>query len=178
MASPTRNDEALTAGVRPNAARRWLLIAVAVLVPITLGALATVVLYATRPKAVVVRPEVVHASDVKGLDGSVLVLQPRTTEQVRIALGTTIEIVLQSYPGETVVSQDPQTLDQVPNPTCDLPSLCGFPGAQRYTFQAIHGGVGYLDIIYGFHVCLSNGECTTTPHVYKPISVYTRPQAS
>jgi hypothetical protein len=178
MASTPRRDEALSAGATPFAARRWLLVVVAVLAPIVLGALATVVLYATRAKPVVARPTLVSASDVKSLDGAVLVVQPRTRSQVKIALGSTIEIVLQPYPGETVVSQDPMTLSPVPNPPCDLPALCGFPGAQRYTFQAIQGGVGYLEIVFGFRVCYTNGECTTTPYVYKPIAVYTRPQSS
>jgi hypothetical protein len=177
MASSPRSDEALSTSANPLAARRWLLVVVAVVVPISLGALATVVLYATRAKPVVPRPTLVVESDVKQLDGSVLVLQPKTTAQVKIALGSTIEIVLASYPGETVVSQDPLTLSPVPNPACDL-ALCGFPGAQRYTFQAIQGGVGYLEIVFGFHVCYTNGECTTTPYVYKPIAVYTRPQRS
>jgi hypothetical protein len=178
MASAPRSDEALSAGANPLAARRWLLVVVAVIVPIALGALATVVLYATRAKPAVPRPTLVSASDVKGLDGSVLVVQPNTTAQVKIALGSTIEIVLSSYPGETVVSQDTLRLSPVPNPACHATALCGFPGAQRYTFQAIQGGVGYLEIVYGFHVCYSNGECTTTPYVYKPIAVYTRPQRS
>ena len=178
MASTPRSDEALSAGVKPIAARRWLLVAVAVLVPIVLGALATLVLYATRSKPVIARPEALHPSDVKGLDGSVLVLQPQTTAQVKIALGSTIEIVLHSYIGETVVSQDPLTLSPVPNPPCGQPALCGFPGAQRYSFQAIQGGVGYLEIVFGIHNCFTNGQCTTTPYVYKPIAVYSRPQAS
>jgi hypothetical protein len=178
MASAPRSDEALSAGATPFPAPRRLLVAAAVLAPIVIGTLATVVLYATRAKPVVTRPTVVSASDVKGLDAGVLVLQPNTTAQVKIALRSTIEIVLHSYPGETVVSQNPLTLNPIPNPPCGLPALCGFPGAQRYTFQAIQGGVGYLEIVFGFHVCLTNGECTTTPYVYKPIAVYTRPQAS
>jgi hypothetical protein len=178
MASTPRNDEALNGGARPNAARRWLLIAAAVVLPITLGAVVTVVLYVTRAKPVVVHPVVIPVSDVKGLDGSILVLEPKTTEPVKIPLGGSIEIVLESGPGETVVSQEPKILEPIPNPPCGLPSLCGFPGAQRYSFQAVHGGVGYLEIIFGFHVCESNGECTTTPYVYKPVAVYTRPQSS
>jgi hypothetical protein len=178
MASTPRSDEALSAGARPLAARRWLLIAVAVLAPIMLGALATVVLYAKRAKPVVVGPQLIHASDVKGLDGSVLVLQPETAAPVKIALGSTIEVVLTSFIGETVVSEDPLTLSPIASPPCGLPALCGFAGAQRYTFKAIQGGVGYLEIVFGIHVCYTNDDCTTTPFVYKPIAVYTRPQSS
>jgi hypothetical protein len=178
MASAPRSDEALSAGANPIAARRWLLVASAVLAPIMIGALATIVVYGARAKPVVDRPTLVAASDTKGLDGSVLVLQPRTSAQVKIALGSTIEIVLQSSPGETVVAQQPLILAPVPNPPCGLPALCGFPGVQRYSFQAMAGGVGYLEIVYGIHVCLTNGECTTTPYVYKPIAIYTRPQSS
>ncbi len=178
MASPPRSDEALSAEARPLAARRWLLVAIAVLAPIMLGALATIVLYATRAKPAAVGPQLIHASDVKGLDGSVLVLQPHTTAQVKIALGSTIEVVLTPVIGETVVSEDPLILNPVASQPCGQPTLCGFAGAQRYSFQAIQGGVGYLEIVFGIHVCYTNNDCTTTAFVYKPIAVYTRPQSS
>jgi hypothetical protein len=38
--------------------------------------------------------------------------------------------------------------------------------------------VGYLKIIFGFRVCNQDGACTITPYVFKPIAVYSRPQAS
>jgi hypothetical protein len=179
MALTPRHDQALSAGERPVATRRWLLVAAAVLSPITLGALITVVLYATRTQPVVPRPAaVVATSDIKGRDGSVLVLRPLTTAQVRVPLGTTVEVVLLPGYGETVESANADVLTATANPPCHLRALCGFPGAHAWTFRATHAGVGYLKIIFGFRVCQEDGACTVTPYVFKPIAVYSRPQAS
>lgn len=179
MALTPRDDQALSAGARPAATRRWLLVFAAMLVPIAVGALITVVLYATRAQAVVPRPAAVAAtSDIKGRDGSVLVLRPITTEQIRVPLGTTVEVVLLPGYGETIESANPDILTATPNPPCHLSAICGFPGAHAWTFRAIHAGVGYLKIIFGFRVCQEDGACTITPYVFKPIAVYSRPQAS
>jgi hypothetical protein len=178
MAHTPRNDQALSTADRAIATRRWLLVVAAVLTPIALGALATIVLYATRAHPVVARPVPVAASDVKGLDGSVLVLQPKTTAQVRVPLGMTVEVVLRPGYGQDIVSKNTSILAATTNPPCHVTSLCGFPGAHIWTFRAVHAGVGYLEIIFGFTVCQSNGMCTITPYVYKPIAVYSRPQAS
>jgi hypothetical protein len=179
MANAPRSDEVLSGGRPPMVSRRWLLIIAAVLAPITLGALATVVLYATRAQPPVPRPAVAEAaSDIKGHDGSVLVLQPKTTEQVRVPLGTSVEVVLLPGYGEAVQSANPDILAATANPPCHLTTICGFPGAHVWTFRAIHAGLGYLKIIFGFRVCEANGACTVTPYVFKPIGVYARPQAS
>lgn len=178
MARIPRNDRALSAADPAIATRRWLLIVAAMLAPIALGALITVVLYATRAQPVVARPASAAASDIKGRDGSVLVLQPKTTEQVRVPLGTSIEIVLLPGFGETVEPANPDILTATANPPCHLKAICGFPGAHAWTFRAIHAGVGYLKIIFGFRVCQEDGACTTTPYVFKPIAVYSRPQAT
>ncbi len=178
MAQSSRDDETLTAGRRPNATRRWVLVLAAVLTPMALGALATVVLYATRANPVAAPTKSVAASDVKGLDGSVLVLQPRTTAPVRIPLGIAVEVVLQPGLGEAVASENPAILVATATPTCHLSSLCAMPGAQRWTFRAIHAGVAYLKISFGVHVCRADGLCTIIALVLKPIAVYSRPQAS
>jgi hypothetical protein len=117
-------------------------------------------------------------SDVQGRDGSVLVLQPKTTEQVRLPLGSSVEVVLLPGLGETVESANIDILTATANPPCHLRAICGFPGAQLWTFRAIHAGVGYLKIIFGFRVCQEDGACTITPYVFKPIAVSARPQAS
>lgn len=179
MAFTPSHDQALSTGDRPVASRRWLLVIATVLTPITLGALISVILYATRPQPVVLRPGAVAAtSDVKGRDGLVLVLQPKTTEQVRIPLGTNIEVVLLPGYGENVESANAGVLVATATPPCHLTAICGFPGAHAWTFRAIHAGVGYLEIIFGFRVCDADGACTVTPYVFKPIAVYSRPQAS
>lgn len=179
MARASRDDSTLTAESRPASTLRWLLITAAVLVPIALGALITVVLYVTRPQPVVTRaPAVSAVSDLQGRDGSVLVIEPRTTGQVRVALGTSVEVVLLPGPGETVNSATAAILMKTANPPCHLKELCGFPGAEVWTFRTLHAGVGYLKIIFGFRICDQDGACTVTPYVFKPIAVYSARQSS
>jgi hypothetical protein len=178
MAYTSRNDEALSASTRPLATRRWLLVIAAVLAPIALGAVATLALFVTRHQPVPQATSASPASDIKGYDGSVLVLQPLTTAQVRIPLGITLEVVLHPNVGQDIESVNSNILMQTSNPPCHVKALCGFPGAEIWTFRAIDGGVGYLKIIFGFYVCHGHNQCTRTPLVYKPIAVYSRPQSS
>jgi hypothetical protein len=53
---------------------------------------------------------------VKGLDGSVLVLQPNTTEPVRVPLGMTVEVVLHPGYGQDIVSVNGSILAAASNP--------------------------------------------------------------
>ena len=177
MARTPRSDEALSAGAGPASLRRWLLVTGAVLLPIAVGALATLVLYATRARPAVAHPAVVASADVLGHDGSVLVLQPRTTEQIRVPLGTTVEIVLEPGIGQDIVSDTPGILADAVTPPCHVTALCGFPGAHIWTFRAVHPGVGYLKMIFAFTVCRSDRLCTIEPYAYKPISVPPTPGA-
>ncbi len=181
MARTPGNNEALSGVSRPGVTRRWLIVVAVVLIPITLGALATVLLYVTRPKPAPTQHSASVASansDIKGYDGSVLVLQPETAAQVRIPLGLTIEVVLQPNVGQDIVSLQTDVLTPTATPRCHVKALCGFPGAHIWTFRAVGDGVGYLKIVFGFTVCPKKGFCTITPYVYKPIAVYSRSQAS
>jgi hypothetical protein len=179
MARTSRNDSTLTGDSRPPSTRRWLLITAAVVVPVALGALITVVLYVTRPHPVLVRaPAVVAVSDLQGRDGSVLVIQPRTTGPVRVPLGTSVEVVLLPGLGESVDSVNAGILVKTANPPCHLKAICGFPGAEVWTFRTLNAGVGYLKIIFGFRTCDQDGACTVTPYVFKPIAVYASPRSS
>jgi hypothetical protein len=168
-----------------GASRRWLLIGAVVLIPVTLGALATIVLYATRaqpppslPQALVQQPAVV-AADTETRDGSILIIQPRGAQQVRIPVGQVLEIVLQSGPEQTVVSNTPATLAPVlATPPCHVLSICAAPGAQAWTFHAVHAGVVYLTIAFGRHCSATTGLCDSVHVVLlKPFAVYSRPQA-
>ena len=181
MARTSGNDETLSGVSRTGVTRRWLLVIAVVLVPITLGAFATVLLYVTRPQPAPTPHSASVASansDIKGYDGSVLVLQPETTAQVRIPIGLTVEVVLQPNVGQDIVSLQTNVLTPTPNPPCHVKALCGFPGAHIWTFRAVGKGVSYLKITFGFTVCPKKDFCTITPYVYKPIAVYSRPQAS
>ncbi len=179
MANTSRHGSTLTGESRPASTRRWLLITAAVLIPIALGALVTLVLYVTRPQPVLVRaPAVAAVTDLQGRDGSVLVIQPRTTGQVRVPLGTSVEVVLLPGLGETIDSVNAGILVKTANPPCHLTALCGFPGAEVWTFRTLHAGVGYLKIIFGFRTCDQDGACTVTPYVFKPISVYSPPRST
>ena len=179
MARTSRDDSTLTAESEPASTLRWLLITAAVVVPIALGALVTLVLYVTRPHPAVVRAPAVQAvADLQGRDGSVLVIQPRTTGQVRVPLGTSVEVVLLPGLGEAIDSANEGILVKTANPPCHLKALCGFPGAEVWTFRTLHAGVGYLKIIFGFRTCDQDGACTVTPYVFKPIAVYSPPRSS
>jgi hypothetical protein len=160
------------------AKRRWLLVG---LVPVTLGALATILLYATHaappvPPATSAAPA---ASDTQVTDGNLLILQPETTKQVKIPLGQEFEIILQTGPGQTVTSDTPDILVPVtPNPPCHIFSLCGIPGAEVWTFHAARAGVGFLKISFGRHCSPTTGDCDSIHTVLvKPFAVYSRPQA-
>ena len=109
-------------------------------IPIVLGALITVVLYATRPKPAVVRSlrRWQRFPTSKDATERVIVIQPKTTEQVRVPLGSSVEIVLLPGLGEAVESENPDILAAIANPPCHLTALCGFPGAEVWTFRTIH----------------------------------------
>jgi hypothetical protein len=185
MADTTRRDDPpLSIETRPPVAR-WLVIGAAVLMPVTVGALATVVLYATRPisPAAPTAPTTVPAAaaiaDTTIADGKVLVIQPATTNRIDIPVGQLVEIVLQAGPGQRVVSNTPSILMQVtPNPPCQIVTLCEAPGAASWTFEAAHAGVAYLTISYGRHCSPTSGLCDNLRFVLlKPFGVYPRSQA-
>lgn len=178
MARTPRTDEALSAGARLIALRRWLLVGAAALAPVALGALATVALFATRAHPEALPSAAIGSSDEEAFDGSILVLLPRTTAQVRVPLGSTIEMVL--WPGvkEKIVSQDADILSATSNPPCHVPALCGFRGASIWTFHALRTGVVDLRIVFDLLICQPDGVCSITPYIYKPIAVYAPPQAS
>ncbi len=167
---------------QPSARRRWFVVGAYVLIPITLGALATVVLYATRapaPREAPTTTAAAAASDTEITDGDILILQPATTNQVKIPLGQEFEIVLQTGPGQTVISDTPTILVPVAtNPPCHIFTICGIEGSQMWTFDAAHKGVGYLKISFGRHCSATTGACDSIHTVLlKPVAVYSRPEA-
>ena len=175
------DDAALSAESRRPALRRWLVVAIAVLVPVTLGTLATIVLYATHPAPPPSPPVPTPAlppSDVTTHDGGTIIIEPGTTSQVRVALGAVVEIVLQTGPGQMVMSEVPGIFLAIPNPPCHVVSVCGLPGTEAWTFSAVHAGVTYLKISFGRHCSATTGDCDSIHTVLlKPFSVYSRPQA-
>jgi hypothetical protein len=176
------DDEALSADSERPTSRRWLIVAAAV-VPVVLGGLATVVLYATHPAPPPLPPvptPVPAPIDVTTHDGATIIIQPGTTNQIRVALGSVVEIVLQTGPGQTVMSEVPGVFVPTPNPPCnpELKDICGLPGTQAWTFTAAHAGVAYLKISFGRHCSLITGACDSIHTVLlKPFAVYSRPQA-
>jgi predicted secreted protein len=175
------DDAALNAESRPHALRRWLIVGAAVLVPIVLGALATVALYATRPAPPPSPPVATPGlppSDTTINEGGTVIIEPGTTNQVRVALGEVVEIVLQSGPGQMVMSEVPGIFIAIPNPPCHIATVCGLPGTEAWTFSAVHAGVTYLKISFGRHCSATTGDCDSIHTVLlKPFSVYSRPQA-
>jgi hypothetical protein len=184
MAFTARSDEqALSAGEAGPDARRWLTVGASVLIPVTLGAIATLVLYATHPAPVIPSTAIPAApvpADTRVTDGALLLIQPATTEQIKIPLGQEFMIILQSGPGQKVTSNDTAVLATVtPNPPCDDATLCGAADAGEWTFKAVGRGVGYLTISFGRSCPPPSGACSGAHLVLvKPFAVYTRPQTS
>jgi hypothetical protein len=187
MAVTTRRDDPpLSVETGPPAAR-WLVVGAAVLVPFTVGALATMVLYATRPIAYAapaippVGPVAAAISDTTIADGDLLVIQPATTNRIDVPVGQVVEIVVEAGPGQRVVSNTPAILMPVtPNPPCQIVTLCDAPGAASWTFEAAHVGTAYLIISFGRHCSPTTGLCDNLHFVLlKPFGVYprTQPQA-
>jgi hypothetical protein len=187
MADATRrNDPPLSVETRPPVAR-WLVVGAAVLVPVIVGALASLVLYATRPGAhaappiPMLVPVAAAISDTTIADGALLVIQPATTNRIDVPVGQVVEIVLEAGPGQRVVSNTPAILMPVtPNPPCQIVTLCDAPGAASWTFDAAHVGMAYLIISFGRHCSPTTGLCDNLRFVLlKPIGVYprTQPQA-
>lgn len=173
------DDEALNAEPRP-APRRWLVVATAVLVPVMLGALATVVLYATHPAPPPLPPLATPAfppSDVTIKDGGTIIIEPGTTNQVTVALGDVVEIIVETGPGHTVMSEVPGILIPILTPPCDVPTVCGLPGTKAWTFRAVRAGVTYLKISFGRRCSAITGCDSIHTVLLKPFSVYALPQA-
>ena len=173
------DDQALSAEPRPTP-RRWLVVAAAVLLPVTLGALATVVLYATHPAPPPLPPLATPAfapSDVTVTDGGTIIIEPGTTNQVTVALGTVVEIIVLTGPGHTVMSEVPGILVPMLSPPCDVPTVCGLPGTKTWTFRAVHAGVTYLKISFGRRCTAITGCDSIHTVLLKPVSVYAQPQA-
>jgi hypothetical protein len=184
MADTASGDAtALSSAPMPRPTRRWIVVGSTVLIPVTLGALASVVLYANRvvPPAAATAPApavaVPATSDTMIADGKLLVIQPATNERVEIPLGQVVEIVLQSGPGEGVVSNTPEILTPVtPNPLCQIVTLCDEPGATSWTFDAVRSGVAYLSINFGRHCSVTTGACDSMHIVLlKPFAVDPQP---
>lgn len=180
MADTTRRvDPPLSVETRPPIAR-WLVVGAAVLVPVTVGALATVALYATRPTAhtapsfPILVPAAAAVADTTIADGKLLVVQPATTNRIDVPVGQVIEIVVEAGPGQRVVSNAPGILMPVtPNPPCQIVTLCDAPGAGSWTFDAAHVGVAYLTISFGRHCSPTTGQCDNLHLVLlKPFGVY------
>jgi hypothetical protein len=184
MADTTRRDDS-PLSIDTPAALRWLVIGAAVLIPVTIGTLATVVLYATRPTAPAAPaipttlPVAAAISDTTIPDGKLLVVEPATTNRIDVPVGQVVEIVLQAGPGQTVVSNTPAILTPVtPNPSCQIVTLCEAPGAASWTFEAAHTGVAYLTISFGRHCSPTTGLCDNLRFVLlKPFGVYPRSQS-
>ena len=177
---------ALSSTRLPRSTRRWIVVGSTVLIPVIVGAVASVLLYATRrvppvaaalataPAPAVALPA---TSDTMIADGKLLVIQPVTSYGVEIPLGQVVQIVMQSGPGQTVVSDTPAILTPVtPNPLCQIVTLCDEPGATSWTFDAVRPGVAYLSISFGRHCSAITGACDSMHVVLlKPFTVDPRP---
>jgi len=154
-----------------------------VLVPVTLGAVATLALYATRANSPAPKATESRASDELVHDGSILIIQPRTTARVAIPVGQVIEIVLQTGAGQAVSANNPAILAAIATPPCHIFTLCGIPGVQTWAFRAAAPGTTALTITFGAgleRLCGPNATaCRTqtfgTSTLIKPVTVSASP---
>jgi hypothetical protein len=175
MAYTERSDDdpALSVEQALSRARRWRLVGAVVLVPVVIGAVATVALYATRANPPAPNASESRASDTVVRDGSVLIIQPRSTEQVKIPVGQVIEIVIQSGSGQAASSVNPAILVSIPVPPCHVFTLCGIPGVQTFAFRAVAPGTTDLKITFGVDAIAacrpSSAACFSNPPVGAPL---------
>ncbi len=180
MAYTERSDDAaLSVEHAVSRARRMRLVLAVVLVPVTIGAVATIALYATRANPPAPKASESSATDTVIRDGSLLIIQPRNTDRVRIPVGQMIEIVLQSGFGQMVSAADPAILISTPTPPCHIFTLCGIPGVQTWAFRAVAPGNTDLKITFGQGVAIAcradAAVCVTLPPtgvpLIKPVTV-------
>ena len=184
MAYTERSDDpALSVEQAQSRARRWRLVGAVVLVPVVIGAVATVALYATRANPPAPKAPIDTAPDTLVRDGSILIIQPRSPEAVKIQVGQVVEIVLQSGPGQTVTAGNPAILASAPTPPCHIFTLCGIPGVQTWTFRASAAGATDLMITFGslqYSCGIDATPCTPAPPKHsvlvKPVTVGAAPQ--
>lgn len=144
-------------------------------IPIVIGMLVSVVLYATRatpaaPPAPAPLPSP-SATDTLVRDGQLLLLEPATLAPVAMLAGQKIEIVLNTGVGQTVSTLDPSGLEAVANPACHLTPICGATGAGSWTFLALRPGTTQLHVIFGTGNCPQRASCPRLLQLLIPITV-------
>jgi len=168
-------EEELTGG-QPLAGRlRRLVLTSIVGIPIVIGVLVSVALYATRatpavPPARAPLPSP-SATDTLVRDGQLLLLEPATLAPVAMLAGQKIEIVLNTGVGQTVSTLDPSGLEAVANPACHLTPICGVTGAGSWTFLALRPGTTQLHVIFGTGNCPQRASCPRLLQLLIPITV-------
>ncbi len=162
----------------PSPARRAVLVAAAVLFPVMLGALATVVLYATRAHPAPA-PHSSAVTDTEIHDGQILIIQPRNADRITVPIGQIVEIIMETGAGQSVMSDNLTTLAPIINPPCHILAICEVPGAETWTFQAVNEGVVHLKITFGA-VCPPADGCLkgtrSSTSLNKPVAIFARPQ--
>jgi hypothetical protein len=174
------DDGAHEGASHPSAARRALLVTAAVLTPIALGALATLVLYATRANPAAAAPHSSAVTDTELHDGQILIIQPRNANTITIPIGQIVEIIMETGAGQSVESDNLTTLAPIINPPCHIFPICELPGADTWTFQAVNAGLVHLRITFGAFACPPAKPCPQTAKspasLNKPVAIYARPQ--
>ncbi len=149
------NRAALTQGP-PH---RLALAALAVVVPLLVGGMATLVQWPGRvvpsvetdalPSAGVVTATAAPVQATLLRDGSSLIPWPLTSAPIHLAPGDDLEIVLYQLPGESVQSLDHAVLAPMRPPACHLAEVCGLGNVSRWAFHARSRGFSRIQIDYG-----------------------------
>ena len=173
MVDAWRTVEQELGGARPGARqRRRLAITGIVAIPIAIGALVSIALYATRVTPPVPGPlPSPSVADTFALNGQVLLLEPATSAPVSMVEGHELEIVLRTGVGQKVSALEPSVLESVANPQCLVMSICGATDAGLWTFLARSPGVTHLHVIFGTGSCPQRASCPLVLQLLIPIIV-------
>lgn len=143
-----------------------------VVIPIAIGALISIALYATRVTPPVPAPlPSPSATDAFVRDGQVLLLEPATSTPVSVLLGQEIEVVLNTGVGQTVSTLDPLVLASIANPPCHVTPVCGVKGAASWTFVGSRPGTSNLHVIFGTGDCPQRASCPRVLQLLIPVTV-------
>jgi hypothetical protein len=173
MADAWRTIERELDDTKPVARQRGrLVIAGVVAIPIAIGVLVSIVLYATRVTPPVPGPlPSPSVADTFALNGQVLLLEPATSAPVSMVAGQEIEVVLRTGVGQKVSALEPSVLQSVANPRCLLMPICGVTGAGLWTFLARSPGITHLHVIFGTGSCPQRASCPLVLQLLIPIIV-------
>lgn len=95
------------------------------------------------------------------------------TSTVNATTASVLEFLMDSAPGQSVTSSQPDVLQRITPPSCHVPPLCELRNVSEFAFQARRPGSAVLT----FHLSACPGGCNQSV-VRKPVNVVLLPQVA